>query len=180
MSTRMYGLMVQIVRSMPDEDSRARCSSAVRCREHALAALTRGDFAQAIERAEQGLGLVPTVAAAEPVKGLLYGVKAMALVQTGRYSESIDAGAEAIKYLEGHSSFLDDLATTLNAYGGALLASGNASASVATFERAISLWRTIPGSAAKISGCSDNLCLAKAGRVGHRASARDRPWWKFW
>ena len=177
MSLEKYGLMVQIVASMPDEDSKTRCSSAVRLREHSLASFASGNFTQAIKHAETGIDLVPNVPAAEPLKGLLYGVKGLAFFQMGNYPGSIEVGKKAIACLEGHSAFIDELATALNAYGGALLVSGDTQASVDAFERAISIWRNIPRSAAKISDCKDNLRIANI----HRSTAKQsRRWWKFW
>lgn len=161
MSVRMYGLMVGFVDAMPDEESRSRCASAVRVREHALRSLENGDLEVAINLAYKAITLVPDFPKSQPLKGLCYAVKAMALLRSQRYAESVTAGSAALARLEGHPPLLNELATALNVHGCALLATRDTSASIACLERAIGIWRSIPGSKGKISDCADNLHLAQ-------------------
>ena len=171
MSTDGYAQLLQIVSSMPNDIDKSNCSFAIRYEWMSLEALKRNDFSQAIKLAEKGLSAIPHLPSAEPIKGLLHGIKALAFFMTGSYSESIEDGSLAIKFLESHSSFEDDLATALNTQGGSLLSIGKTKEGITAFERAISIWKSIPGSENKISECNDNLRVAKS---------RTRPWWKLW
>ena len=180
MSVRMYGLMIGFVHAMPDEGSKSQCASAVRLREHALFALSKGNLVAAIDLAEKAIALVPPFPKAQPLKGLCYAVKAMALLQSDRYTESVAAGSVALECLDGQPPLLNELATALNVHGCALLATRNATASMQQLERAIEIWRSIPGSRGKISDCKDNLRLARRLAAIEAGSPPSRPWWKFW
>jgi tetratricopeptide (TPR) repeat protein len=183
MSTRMYGLMVQLVSSVKDEKQRAKCAEAVRQNFRAISLISSGEYEAAIRTNEEALDLIHDVPEAAVLTALCQATSGMALFQLGRHDDSQEFSLAAVPVLLSSPQFANEAATCLNVVGGSLLCQGKSQESIKAFEGAINIWSRLPGSETKISDCRDNLTLARKRKASQSSAISpkpEKPRWKFW
>jgi tetratricopeptide (TPR) repeat protein len=180
MSTRMYGLMVQLISSVKDKDQKAKCAAAIRLSNEAISSISDGSYEAAVKASKQALEFIKYVPNVPALRALCQAYLGMALFQLGQHADSQQFNLAAVPVLLSHPDFANEAATCLNIIGGSFLCQGRAAESIKPFEDAIRIWSRIPGSASKISDVIDNLELARRTMTRQDTTPPKKRGWRFW